>query len=68
MQAFVCTVHVNSSLRGEWAPGERGALHIDSPRLHPNLEIIKGNEKGNTLPAGEKAPSLPGHVLVHIYC
>lgn len=28
--------------------------HVRSPRLHPNLEIIKGCEKGNTFSAGGK--------------
>lgn len=34
----------------------------------PHLKIIKGNERGNTLSAGEKASPLLGHVLVHIFC
>lgn len=65
---YVWTYIFCSSIKDDWCPYERGILHVAIPCLHPNLEIIKGNEKGNTFPVIEKAPILPGHVLLHIFC
>lgn len=51
--------------RDNRGPSKRRVVH--SFCLHPILEIIKGNEKGNTFFTVEKEPTLPGHVLVHIF-
>lgn len=52
-------------LRDSRGPSKRRVVH--SFCLPPILEIIKGNEKGNTFFTVEKEPTLPGHVLVHIF-
>lgn len=68
MCVLCLNLHICSSKRGDWGPDERGILHIAISCLDPNLEIIKGNEKGNAFLAVGKAPILLGHVLLHIFC